>query len=186
LLWVPVWSIAGAVFASWGEGPLADALAGWKGNDHPWSSCGAWPVNCGSGAFGIMAYLHPWSNNAIGIMAFFPGILFVHHNSLAIATVNLLFGVSAIVVALGHHHRKSWARKLTLVFAGLGLLTSGLGLAFSYVVAAGIDAPGPGLWIPEILSSILFHLVGLAICIWSLWYLFRADVKGAFGATIQS
>jgi hypothetical protein len=161
-LWVPVWSIAGAVFASWGEGSIARAVATWEGINHPLSS------------------------GAIGIMAYFPGLftlLFVtlFEGRLAIATVNLLFGVFAMVVALGHHQRKSWARKLTLVFAGLGILNSSLGLAFSAVVANGIDAPGPGLWSPEILFSILFHLAGLAISIWSISYLLRPDVKEAFG-----
>jgi hypothetical protein len=84
-------------------------------------------------------------------------------------------------VAFGHHQRKSWARKLTLVFAGLGVLNSGLDLLVSAMFASGIDAPGPGLRSPEILSSILFHLAVLAICIWSIWYLSRPDVDEAFG-----
>jgi len=153
LLWVPMWSIAGAV-------------PRWGGFHHAWSS-----------------------NTLLTFMAFFPEILFVllfKDNSVAIATVNLLFVVFAMVVAVGHHHRKLWARKLTLVFAGLGVLNSCLDLAFNAVVAGGIDAPGPGLWSPEFLPSILFHLAVLAICIWSMWYLFRPDVKEAFGAPIQS
>jgi hypothetical protein len=117
-------------------------------------------------------------------MAFFPEIVFVvlfRDSSVAIATVNLLFVLFAMAVALGHHQRKSWARKLTLVFAGLGVLNSCLDLAFNAVVAGGIDAPGPGLWSPEFLPSILFDLAVLAICIWSMWYLFRPNVKEAFG-----
>ena len=163
-LWVPMWSIAGAVFASSGKGSIAGAVPRWGG------------------------FHHAWSSNTIEFMAFFPEILFVllfKDNSVAIATVNLLFVVFAMVVALGHHQHKPWARKLTLVFAGLGVLNSGLGLAFIAVFANGIDAPGPGLS-PQILFSILFHLAGLAICIWNMWYLSRADVKEAFGATIQS
>ena len=162
-LWVPMWSIAGAVWASSGEGSIAGAVPHWGGH-------------------------HAWSFEAILSMAFFPEIVSVlfHFSSVAIATVNLLFVVFAMVVALGHHQRKSWARKLTLVFAGLGVLNSCLALAFYAVVAGGIDAPGPGLWSPEFLPLILFHLAVLAICIWSMWYLFRPNVKEAFGATIQS
>ena len=97
-LWVPAWSIAGAVFASSGEGSIAGAVPDW-GDFH-----------------------HAWSSEATYGMAFSPEILFVlllKNSSVAIATVNLLFVVFAMVVALGHHQRKSWARKLTLVFAGL-------------------------------------------------------------------
>jgi hypothetical protein len=167
-LWVPVWSIAGAVFASWGmEGSIAGAVATWEGLNHQLSS------------------------GPIGMMAYFPGLftvlfLALFNDRSAIAMANLLFGVFAMVVALGLHQRKSWARKLTLVFAGLGVLNSGLGLTFSYVVAGGIDVPGPGLWSPEVLPEMFFHLAGLIICPWSIWYLFRPDVKEAFGATIQS
>jgi hypothetical protein len=37
-LWVPMWSIAGAVFASSGEGSIAGAVPRWGGFHYAWSS----------------------------------------------------------------------------------------------------------------------------------------------------
>jgi hypothetical protein len=83
----------------------------------------------------------------------------------------IFFGFAAlyIVDAIGLLKVKNWARILTIILVGMSLLRAAFGLmaALPHLHPAGL----------------LFMLIIAAIEVWILVYLFKPDVKQAFGAT---
>ncbi len=80
-----------------------------------------------------------------------------------------LLGLAAVYVVLGVGLLKllNWARVVTLVLVGLGLLFAAVGL-LSAVIHFRV-------------ALLLWQLIVVAIDAWIIWYLLRPDVKQAFG-----
>ena len=74
-----------------------------------------------------------------------------------------------LVVGLGLWKLQEWARILTIVLAGLGLLVNGFGIL------------GPLMSFN--IMFLLWRAVVLGLDVWVLVYLFQPHVKKAFGAT---
>jgi cytochrome c oxidase subunit IV len=85
-----------------------------------------------------------------------------------IGFVFLGFAVVYIVDAIGLLKVANWARILTIILVGLSLLRS----AFSMMRSLGHLNP----------IALCFALIIAAIDVWILVYLFKPDVKQAFGA----
>jgi len=83
--------------------------------------------------------------------------------------VLLGFAVVYIVDGIGLMKVANWARILTIILVGLSLLRSGFGMMRSL----GHLHP----------VAVFFSLIIVAIDVWILVYLFKPDVKQAFGAT---
>jgi hypothetical protein len=83
----------------------------------------------------------------------------------------MCLGLAALylVVGLGLWKLQEWARILTIVLAGLGLLVNGFGIL------------GPLMSFH--LIFLLWRAVVLGLDVWVLVYLFQPHVKKAFGAT---
>jgi hypothetical protein len=79
------------------------------------------------------------------------------------------FAVVYIVDGIGLMKVANWARILTIILVGLNLLRS------AFTMLRSVAHPHP--------VGIFFTLVFVAIDIWILVYLFKAEVKQAFGAT---
>ncbi|HZR28949.1 MAG TPA: hypothetical protein VFA71_09220 [Terriglobales bacterium] len=97
----------------------------------------------GAGLTGIMA----------GLGAVFAVVLFV-------------FAAIAAILGWGMWQLKNWARIVTLVLAGIGIVFGGLGLLFSLLHFHVI--------------TIVFIGIRLAINALIIWYLLQPDVKAAF------
>ncbi len=83
--------------------------------------------------------------------------------------VCLVFAAIAAVIGFGLWKLQNWARIVTIVFSGLGIVSGLLGfltmlLHFSLV-------------------GLLFRMIGLGINGLILWYMLQPHVKQAFGAT---
>ena len=85
-----------------------------------------------------------------------------------IGFVLLGFALVYIVDAIGLLKVANWARILTIILVGLSLLRS----AFSMMRSLGHLNP----------IALCFALIIAAIDVWILVYLFKPDVKQAFGA----
>ncbi len=83
--------------------------------------------------------------------------------------VFLGFAVVYVVDAIGLLKVANWARILTIILVGLSLLRS----AFSMMRSLGHFHP----------VGVFFALLIAAIDVWILVYLFKPEVKQAFGAT---
>ena len=80
-----------------------------------------------------------------------------------------LLGLAAASVVLGVGLLKllNWARVVTLVLVGLGLLFAAIGLLTAVIHFR--------------VALLLWQLIVVAIDAWIIWYLLRPDVKQAFG-----
>jgi hypothetical protein len=83
--------------------------------------------------------------------------------------VLLGFAVVYVIDGIGLLKVKNWARILTIILVGLSLLRTAYGLLTSFTHFNVI--------------AICFGLIFAAIDVWILVYLFKPDVKQAFGAT---
>jgi hypothetical protein len=84
----------------------------------------------------------------------------------AVGVVLLVFAALYIVVGWGMLKLKGWARIVTMIFAGLGILGALLGLATTFTHFAVI--------------GLFWLVVRLAIAGWILWYLLQPNVSAAF------
>src|SRR5215472_3623435 len=84
----------------------------------------------------------------------------------ALGVVMLVFAALYILVAWGMLKLKGWARIVTMIFAGLGILGALLGLATTFAHFAVI--------------GLFWLIVRLAIAGWILWYLLQPNVSAAF------
>ncbi len=91
----------------------------------------------------------------------------------AVIAVFLLIAAAVdIVVGVGLWKLKNWARIITIVLTGIGLLGSVL----------SIISPFGHMHI-FLFVFLIRRLIFAAIYAWILWYLFQPNVKQAFGAT---
>ncbi|MGO9588822.1 MAG: DUF2127 domain-containing protein [Candidatus Acidiferrales bacterium] len=91
----------------------------------------------------------------------------------AVIAVFLLIAAAVdIVVGVGLWKLKNWARIITIVLTGIGLLGSVL----------SIISPFEHMHI-FLFVFLIRRLIFAAIYAWILWYLFQPNVKQAFGAT---
>jgi hypothetical protein len=81
----------------------------------------------------------------------------------------LVLAVIYVFTAVGLLKLQNWARILTIVFVGLGLLTAATGLLSSFAHVFPV--------------LMVRNIIVLAIDVWILIYLFKPHVKQAFGAT---
>ena len=79
----------------------------------------------------------------------------------------LIFAAIPLIVGIGLWQLKNWARIVTIMFTGLGLLTWLSGQVGSVVVNLPMEFDP-------------LSLIELGISAWTLWYLSRPLVKGAF------
>jgi hypothetical protein len=87
----------------------------------------------------------------------------------------LTFAALSLAAGIGLLGLKSWARVLTIVLLALGLAVNVLALL--------------GGWMPYHLGFgamhlhhlVIRHLIGIALDVWILYYLFQPHVKKAFG-----
>jgi hypothetical protein len=86
---------------------------------------------------------------------------------IAIAIIMWILAVLYVIVANGMLKLKNWARVVTIVFAGLAVLS---GLA-GFLISHGL---------------IFTSLIRIALAAWILWYLMQPEVKAAFGASGSS
>jgi hypothetical protein len=82
----------------------------------------------------------------------------------------------SIAVGVGLLGLKSWARILAIILVALGLAVNVILLLGAVVRHAGF-----GLMHHHHVHMLVAHLVGMAIDVWILYYLFRPHVKQAFG-----
>jgi hypothetical protein len=101
------------------------------------------------------------TNGGLGMLAGVGGAI--------IGVVLFGFAVVYIVDAMGLLKVANWARILTIILVGLSLLRSTFGMMRSLGHLNPI--------------AICFTLIIAAIDVWILVYLFKPDVKQAFGAT---
>jgi hypothetical protein len=104
---------------------------------------------------------HMASGGALGMLAGVGGAI--------LGIVLLGFAVVYIVDAIGLLKVANWARILTIILVGLSLLRSTYGMMTSL-----------GHFHPV---GVFFALIIAAIDVWILVYLFKPEVKQAFGAT---
>jgi len=92
----------------------------------------------------------------------------------------LMLGLAALSIAtgVGLLGLKSWARILALILVVLGLAVNVI-----LILGAVVRHAGVGLIHHHHLHMIVVHLVWLAIGVWILYYLFRPNVKRAFGVS---
>ncbi|HKN76230.1 MAG TPA: hypothetical protein VJW94_13720 [Candidatus Acidoferrum sp.] len=112
-------------------------------------------------ALGGAALSRMGTNGGLGMLAGVGGAI--------LGVVFLGFAVVYIVDGVGLLKAANWARILTIILVGLSLLRS----AFSMMRSLGHLNP----------VAIFFALIIAAIDVWILIYLFKPDVKQAFGAT---
>lgn len=86
----------------------------------------------------------------------------------AMGVVFLIFGALYILVGWGMLKLKQWARIVTMVFAGLGILGSLFALA--------------GAFVHFHVFVLFWVVVRVAIAGWILWYLLQPNVSAAFNA----
>src|SRR5215471_12242698 len=86
----------------------------------------------------------------------------------AIGVVILVIGALYFLVGWGLLKLKEWARIVTIVLAGLGILGALFGLVGVFTHFGAI--------------IVFWTLVRLAICVWMIWYLLQPQVKAAFQA----
>jgi hypothetical protein len=84
----------------------------------------------------------------------------------AVGVVLLIFAVLYAVVGWGLLKLKEWARIVTLVLAGLGVLGALFGLVGAFTHFA--------------VFILFWTVVRLAIAGWIIWYLLQPNVKAAF------
>ena len=89
-----------------------------------------------------------------------------------IAVFLLIAAVVDIVVGVGLWKLKNWARIITIVLTGIGLLGSVLSIISPF-----------GQIHVFFFVFLIRRLILAAIYAWILWYLFQPNVKQAFGAT---
>jgi hypothetical protein len=87
---------------------------------------------------------------------------------IGIGIVILVFGALYILVGWGLLKLKEWARIVTIVLAGLGVLGALFGLVGVFTHFGAI--------------IVFWTLVRLAICGWIIWYLLQPQVKAAFAS----
>ena len=110
---------------------------------------------------GGAALAHIASSGGLGMLAGVGGAI--------IGVVFFGFAVVYIVDAMGLLKTANWARILTIILVGLSLLRCAFGMMRSL---GHLNVIG-----------MFFTLIIAAIDIWILVYLFKPDVKQAFGAT---
>jgi len=86
-----------------------------------------------------------------------------------IAVVFLVFAVLYVAVGMGMLKLQNWARIVTIILVGLGLLSAAAGVLLSFAHFR--------------LFFLVRELIVLGIDIWIIAYLFRPHVKQAFGAS---
>src|SRR5215472_16262805 len=84
----------------------------------------------------------------------------------ALGVVMLVFAALYILVAWGMLKLKGWARIVTMIFAGLGILGALFGVM--------------GVLAHFTIIGLLILAIRLAICAWILWYLLQPNVSAAF------
>lgn len=89
-----------------------------------------------------------------------------------VAVFLLIFAAIDLVVGIGLWKLKNWARVVTIILVGLGLLGSVL----------SIVSPFAHLHV-FFFVFLVRRLILAAIYAWILWYLFQPNVKQAFGAS---
>ncbi len=89
-----------------------------------------------------------------------------------LAIVLLISAAVDIVVGVGLLKLKNWARIITIVLTGIGLLGSVLSIISPF-----------GHMHVFFFVFLIRRLIFAAIYAWILWYLFQPHVKQAFGAT---
>ena len=89
-----------------------------------------------------------------------------------IAVFFLVFAVLDAVIGVGLWKLQNWARVLTIVLTGLGLLGSVGGLVSPFAYAHFF-----------FFAFLVRRVIVTAIQVWILVYLFKPHVKQAFGAT---
>ena len=96
------------------------------------------------------------------------GVVITASMGAVIGVVCLAFAVLYVIDGVGLLKLKNWARVLTIVLVAIGLA----GSARNLVMMMGHFAAGP----------MIQQLIPLVIDIWILVYLFRPNVRQAFGA----
>jgi hypothetical protein len=86
-----------------------------------------------------------------------------------LAVVFLCIAALYFVVALGFLKLQNWARVLTIVLCGLGVLFNGLGVLNALIHFHVV--------------IVVWQAIVVAIDVWVLLYLLKPHVKQAFGAT---
>jgi hypothetical protein len=110
---------------------------------------------------GGAALSHMASNGGLGLLAGVGGAI--------LGVVFFGFAVVYIIDGMGLLKAANWARILTIVLVGLSLVRA----AFSMMRSLGhLNVIG-----------MFFTVITVAIDVWILVYLFKPDVKQAFGAT---
>jgi uncharacterized membrane protein (DUF2068 family) len=97
-----------------------------------------------------------------GSALFAMGGAFIGAIFLVLALLNLAIGIGFIKL-------QNWARVVAIVFTGIAVLFGVLGMF--------------GLLLHMMVFAMMIRLIVLAIQIWILVYLFKPEVKQAFGAT---
>ncbi len=86
-----------------------------------------------------------------------------------VAVIFLGLAVLYLVVALGFLKLQNWARVLTIVLCGLGLLFNGLGVVNALIHFRVL--------------IVVWQAIVVGVDLWVIIYLLRPHVKQAFGAT---
>lgn len=103
-----------------------------------------------------------------------------------VGAVLLAIGIGYIVMTYGLLKGKGWARTITviLVIVGIGIqiLSAVTGPVFSasFLITSDVDATN------SLILGILGSVIGIAISILILYYLYRPNVKSYFGKAQQS
>jgi hypothetical protein len=98
-----------------------------------------------------------------------PGSALFAAGGAVIGAVFFVIALLELAIGIGFIKLQNWARVVAIVFTGIAVLFGVLGM-FS-------------LLLHMMVFAMMFRVVVLAIQIWILVYLFKPDVKQAFGAT---
>jgi hypothetical protein len=98
-----------------------------------------------------------------------PGSALFAAGGAVIGAIFLVLALLELAIGIGFIKLQNWARVVAIVFTGIAVLFGVLGM-FS-------------LLLHMMVFAMMFRVVVLAIQIWILVYLFKPDVKQAFGAT---
>jgi hypothetical protein len=103
-------------------------------------------------------------------MATRPGLAMIGSvGGVVVAVVFLGIAALYLVIALGFLKLQNWARVLTIVLCGLGVLFNGLGVLNALIHFR--------------VFIVVWQVIVVGIDLWVMMYLLKSHVKQAFGAT---
>jgi hypothetical protein len=98
-----------------------------------------------------------------------PGSALFAAGGAVIGSIFLVLALLELAIGIGFIKLQNWARVVAIVFTGIAVLFGLLGML--------------SLFVHMMVFAMMFRVIVLAIQIWILVYLFKPEVKQAFGAT---